>query len=64
MLVNGKNMEFNEAITVKELLNSLKIKVETVVVEVDRNIIEKENYESTNLNSSSEVEIIRFVGGG
>lgn len=64
MLVNGNDMEFNEGLTVKELLDNLKVKIETVVVEVDKIIVEKNNFTSTILKSNSEVEIIRFVGGG
>ncbi|QAA31384.1 sulfur carrier protein ThiS [Clostridium manihotivorum] len=64
MLLNGENKEFKENITVSELLEELKINSDKVVVEVDREIIDKNQYSIRKLSSASEVELIRFVGGG
>lgn len=64
MIVNGKEMSFKDGITIEELLNELKIEAYKVVVEVDLNIIDKEEYATTKLTSDSKVELIRFVGGG
>ncbi|GFP77393.1 sulfur carrier protein ThiS [Clostridium fungisolvens] len=64
MLLNGEKKEFRENITVEELLEELKINSDKVVVEVDRIIIDKNEYSIKKLRSDSEVELIRFVGGG
>ncbi|MBS4534522.1 sulfur carrier protein ThiS [Clostridium sp. D2Q-14] len=64
MIVNGKEMDFNKEITVSELLKELDINPNKVVVEVNLNIIDKNKYDKRKLDSNSEVEIIRFVGGG
>ncbi|WP_160678284.1 sulfur carrier protein ThiS [Clostridium sp. C8-1-8] len=64
MLLNGENKDFKENITVSELLEELKINSDKVVVEVDREIIDKNQYSIRKLSSASEVELIRFVGGG
>jgi sulfur carrier protein len=64
MLLNGENKDFKENITVSELLEELKINSDKVVVEVDREIIDKSQYSIRKLSSASEVELIRFVGGG
>lgn len=64
MIINGKEMSFKDGITIEELLNELKIEAYKVVVEVDLNIIDKEEYGTTKLTSDSKVELIRFVGGG
>lgn len=64
MIVNGEKKEFESGITVKELLQKLVVDADKVVVEADREIISRDDYSSKKLNSSSEVEIIRFVGGG
>jgi len=64
MLVNGKEMQFDEAITIEALLIQLKLNEDRVVVEVNRQIIEKSKYGSTYLNSDDRVEIVSFVGGG
>lgn len=64
MLLNGEKKEFRENITVAELLEELKINPDKVVVEVDRIILDKNEYSIKKLSSDSEVELIRFVGGG
>ena len=64
MLLNGESKEFKDNITVSELLEELKINPDKVVVEVDREIIDKNEYSIKKLSSASEVELIRFVGGG
>lgn len=64
LFVNGKELEAEDNISVMELLNSLKINSDIVVVEIDSEIISKDKYLSTKLSTNSKVEIIRFVGGG
>lgn len=64
MIINGEKMEFKGGIKVKELLQKLKLHENKVVVEVDREIIPRKNYEIKQLNTNSKVEIIQFVGGG
>lgn len=64
MLVNGEKAEYEANITIAELLQNLKLDADMVVVEVDKDIISKDEYSVKKLNSASEVEIIRFVGGG
>lgn len=64
LFVNGKELEAEDNISVMELLNSLEINSDIVVVEIDLEIISKDKYLSTKLSTNSKVEIIRFVGGG
>ncbi|MCR3758331.1 sulfur carrier protein ThiS [Clostridium felsineum] len=64
MVVNGKDMELYEETTVYELLKKLNIESNKVVVEVDLEIVDKNEYKQKKLSSDSKVEIIRFVGGG
>ncbi len=64
MIVNGEELNFTNNITVSELLDKLNVNEETVVVEVDLEIINKDDYKIKKLSSTSKVEIIRYVGGG
>lgn len=64
MLINGKEMQFDGAITIEALLTELKLNADRVVVEVNLQIIGKGEYGSTYLNSDDRVEIVSFVGGG
>lgn len=64
--INGKIKEFpnNLPLNLTELLDQLDIKAETVVAEIDGQIIEKQNFNSTKLNENQAIELIRFVPGG
>lgn len=64
MIVNGKEMNFEENLTVLELLKNLSISENRVVVEVNYNIITKEQFSEVILNKEDKVEIVNFVGGG
>ncbi|WP_291573869.1 sulfur carrier protein ThiS [Clostridium sp. UBA4548] len=64
MIVNGKEMNFEENLTVLELLKNLSISENRVVVEVNYNIITKEQFLEVILNKEDKVEIVSFVGGG
>ncbi|HBF4863882.1 TPA: sulfur carrier protein ThiS, partial [Clostridioides difficile] len=44
MKVNGKEIEFEENLTVIDLLNKYNLKSDRVVVEVNLEIIEESNY--------------------
>lgn len=64
MIVNGNEMKFTEGLTVASLVDDLGLNPNQVVVEVDLEIIERDEYTVKKLSSDSKVEIIRFVGGG
>ena len=64
VIVNGKIMEFDGNISVKDLLSHMNVDEDVVVVEVDFEILAKDSYETHILDESSRVEIVAFVGGG
>ena len=65
--INGLEKEFedeNFPQTLSALLAQMNIAEETVVAEVDAEIIERKKFASEKLKPNSQVELIRFVGGG
>ena len=60
--VNGKQMELFE--TVQQLLEHFRLENRIVIVEVNKDIVMKENYETTSLSHGDVVEVVHFVGGG
>ncbi|AVD35136.1 sulfur carrier protein ThiS [Clostridioides difficile] len=64
MKVNGKEIEFEENLTVIDLLNKYNLKSDRVVVEVNLEIIEESNYNTYVLKDEDIVELISFIGGG
>lgn len=64
LTVNGNSKPFQDIFTVTDLLKSLQLPPETVVVELNTTIIQPDRYDSAKLAEDDRVEIIRFVGGG
>lgn len=65
IIVNGKQIDLAETIkTVQQLLAHFQLENRIVVVEINKEIVMKENYKSMSLSHGDVVEIIHFVGGG
>ena len=65
--INGVEKQFPPGqlpSTVAELLEQLNIKAATIVAEVDGRIVERKQFEQTNLRNGQSIELVRFVGGG
>lgn len=61
--INGKPEDVQEA-TLLGLLNSKKVDLRMVAVEVNSQMIERDQYETTALKEGDEVEFLYFMGGG
>ena len=67
--INGKSQRVDEfedqdSVSISKLLIHLKINPETVAVEVDRQVIDRENWDMFLIDSKNQIEIMKFVGGG
>lgn len=61
--INGDNLE-TSSLTLKELLEELRIEPGRVAVEVNLDIVKKADYPIFNLKDADTIEIVNFVGGG
>ena len=50
--------------SIMDLLLEIELEVEKVAIELNRTIISKEEFATTNLKSGDEIELVEFVGGG
>ncbi len=62
--VNGENKVIPQGISILKLLESLQINKDRVVIEINKQILKKEVFDSTNLSENDQLEIVTFVGGG
>jgi len=63
--LNGKPIELPGTIScVQDLLQLYELEKRIVVVEVNKEIIFKEQYREQTLSDQDTVEIVHFVGGG
>jgi len=64
LIINGKPKEFDEELTVQQLLAQLDLRPDRVVVELNREILDTEKHQTTQLKHNDTIELIQFVGGG
>ena len=62
--LNGEKKTLDSGLSLLELLKDLSLKPETVVIELNTEIIQPDAYNEHKLKEADSVEIIRFVGGG
>ncbi len=65
--INGQEKQFpieKFPMTLADLLGQLGVEAATVVAELDGQIIEREKFAQTELNSGQNIELVRFVPGG
>ncbi len=62
--LNGELREVADGITVAELIAELGLRGKRIAVEVNRDIIPREEYATVCLHAGDVVEIVHFVGGG
>jgi thiamine biosynthesis protein ThiS len=64
IVVNGENKELTGPATLEELIQQLGVRKETVVAEVNRQIIQLDKRSGLQLSEGDQIELIQFVGGG
>jgi thiamine biosynthesis protein ThiS len=62
--INGETRDVERGRTILELLRDLEITPDRVAVELDRAIVKKDRWETTELRDGAKLEIVHFVGGG
>ncbi len=63
ILFNGQARETSSE-TVAELLHEFELAGRKVAVELNRKIVQRDDYDSVSLTGGDSVEIVQFVGGG
>jgi sulfur carrier protein len=62
--LNGKPNEIKAGTTVSDLLLKWKIRPELVTVEINENILQKLDYDTTTIKNGDHVEFVFYMGGG
>ena len=64
IVLNGDERSVAPGLTLAALLVELNVNPQHVAIEVDREIVRRPAWDSTELYEGSKVEIVHFVGGG
>lgn len=62
--VNGEDREVDAGLSVESLLQRLGLHPRLVVVEHNREILDRTAYASTEVRAGDNLELVHFVGGG
>ena len=62
--INGEEREVAEGLTLSALVEQLGMKPDRVAVELNREIVSRQLWPETRLQSGDRLEIVQFVGGG
>jgi len=64
IILNGDSYDLAEPLTISQLLATLDIDPRGVAVEHNLLIVKRVGFDSTEVRSGDQVEIVNFVGGG
>ena len=64
ILLNGEPRQVPGGLNVRTLLSHLGIDSSRVAVELNRRIVRKDQWDEAPVESSAQVEVVEFVGGG
>ncbi len=62
--VNGKEREVRSGLSVHELVESFDLNPLLIVVELNREILSRDQFKDVQVSEGDAVELVHFVGGG
>lgn len=64
IIVNGNEVNLETSRTIADFIIERKVTGTMFAIEKNMEIINKEDYDSTELNEGDKIELVGFVGGG
>ncbi len=64
ILVNGRKVAYEEKMTVASLLEQLKYVFPMLVVRINGELVEREDYGQAEISDNDKVDVIHLISGG
>ncbi|HST53363.1 MAG TPA: sulfur carrier protein ThiS [Pyrinomonadaceae bacterium] len=64
IIINGEAKDFDEETTLLALVEQLKLAPERLAVELNLDVVRRDEWPNVKLSDGDRVEIVHFVGGG
>jgi|TARA_B100000676_G_scaffold18689_1_gene16333 thiamine biosynthesis protein ThiS len=62
--LNGKSSTIDKNISLKKYINTIKIPIKKVAIELNHQIVDKNRLNKIKLKNKDTIEIVHFIGGG
>jgi len=62
--INGETKELESEVTLSRLLELFSLPSQRVAVELNREVVRRQAWDSTVVRDDDRIEIVHFVGGG
>ncbi len=62
--LNGRERLVEEKTKLSKLVKNLNIPIKKVAIELNEEIVDKNNMQKINLKKNDKIEIVHFIGGG
>lgn len=64
LLINGEDKQFEDNITLQEIITSLQIEDKVMAAAINMEIVKKDDWKSYIPKDNDKLELLQFVGGG
>ena len=64
VVINGESQQLPSPLNIEDLLLRLRLSGDRIAVELNREIVRREQWRATQLQDHDHLEIVHFVGGG
>ena len=64
LFVNGAEKDFDPGISLAELITQLDLPAPRIAIELNREVVRRNDWGGTILKDDDRIEIVHFVGGG
>lgn len=64
LVINGEEKNFEEGISLKEVIQNLQIEDKVMAAAVNMEIVKKDKWEDYRPVNDDKLELLQFVGGG
>ena len=62
--LNGEKKDIPVGATIDQLLESFRLKRQSIICELNHQVVDRTVYSKTQLKENDSLEIVHFVGGG
>jgi len=64
IFINGESHELEGVSSLTALLDALELPKQRIAIELNRQVIRKQDWENTAVAENDRIEVVHFVGGG